>query len=161
MLNYLEDEGLLGGELGQLEAVLPLLVPADDAPLQQERLSHSWVPPSLLLQQYQRCLACTSVTCEPGTRVVVSWPVQSGGQGVLTQGDQLSWDGRHLHWEQTLPVDIHGLSVVESWLQDEADIFSWFLAPAQRLQHHLDTGESGKNQWSKWVRNSPRNYWSL
>ena len=41
MLNYLEDEGLLGGELGQLEAVLPLLVPADDAPLQQERLSHS------------------------------------------------------------------------------------------------------------------------
>ncbi len=35
---HLEDEGLLSVELGDLEAVVPLLLPAEDATTQQQRL---------------------------------------------------------------------------------------------------------------------------
>ncbi len=36
--SHLEDEGLLSVELGDLEAVVPLLLPAEDATTQQQRL---------------------------------------------------------------------------------------------------------------------------
>ena len=63
---YLEDVGLLGGELCELEAVVPLLVPGDDAALQQQRLPHHGVAPALLLQQQQRGLATPRLAGEPG-----------------------------------------------------------------------------------------------
>ena len=65
---YLEYVGLLGCELRDLEAIVPLPVPTDDASIQQQRLSHHTVPPSLLLEKDQCSLSASSLTREPRTR---------------------------------------------------------------------------------------------
>ncbi len=48
---HLEDEGLLGVELCDLEAVVPLLLPAEDAAAQEQRLPQGCIAQPLLLQQ--------------------------------------------------------------------------------------------------------------
>ena len=136
---YLEDVGLLAGELCQLEAVVPLRLPGDHAPVQHEGVPQHGVAATLLLEQQQGRLSAASLPGEPGTRVPVTCHVvQARGQSVLTQSDQLCGDGRHLDGEQVPPVDrVHGLGEVQTGLEDKADILPGLLAPAQRLQHHL------------------------
>ena len=65
---YLEYVGLLGCELRDLEAIVPLPVPTDDASVQQQWLSHNTVPPSLFLEKDQCSLSASSLTREPRTR---------------------------------------------------------------------------------------------
>ena len=143
-LYYLEDVGLLAGELCQLEAVLPLRLPGDHAPVQHQGVPQHGVAAALLLEQQQGRLPTASLPGEPGARVSVSRHVMKArGQRVLTQGDQLSRDGRHLDGEQVPPVDrVHRLGEVETRLEDEADILPGLLAPSKRLQHHLQGGRS-------------------
>ena len=144
---YLEDVGLLAGELCQLEAVLPLRLPGDHAPVQHQWVPQHGVAAALLLEQQQGRLPTASLPGEPGAGVSVTRHVmETRGQGVLTQGDQLSRDGRHLDGEQVPPVDrVHRLGEVEAGLEDEADILPGLLAPSQRLQHHLQGVGSDTN----------------
>ena len=60
---HLEYEGFFGGELCDLEAVVPLLFPAEDAAAQKEGLPQGGVPEALLLQQDEGSLAAA---CLPG-----------------------------------------------------------------------------------------------
>ena len=78
-ISYLEDIRLLCGELRHFETIIPVPVPADDAPVQQQGLPHHVVPPALLLQQDQGRLPTSGLACEAGTRVYITWQVVESG----------------------------------------------------------------------------------
>ena len=79
---YLEDVGLLAGELCQLEAVLPLRLPGDHTPVQHQGVPQHGVAATLLLEQQQGRLPTASLPGEPWACVLVTRHVMKArGQG--------------------------------------------------------------------------------